>query len=73
MKNLLRKETKLAAFMYLYIRSRSSRSEVFLGKGVLKICSKFTGEHPFLRTPLDGCFCRSSNLVDISLSKTTQM
>ena len=20
--------------------------EVFLGKGVLKICSKFTGEHP---------------------------
>ena len=25
---------------------RSSLSEVFLGKGVLKICSKFTGEHP---------------------------
>ena len=25
---------------------RSSPSEVFLGKGVLKICSKFTGEHP---------------------------
>ena len=25
---------------------RSSRSEVFLVKGVLKICSKFTGEHP---------------------------
>ena len=25
---------------------RSSRPEVFLGKGVLKICSKFTGEHP---------------------------
>ena len=24
---------------------RSSRQEVFLGKGVLKICSKFTGEH----------------------------
>ena len=24
----------------------SSRPEVFLGKGVLKICSKFTGEHP---------------------------
>ena len=24
---------------------RSSRPEVFLGKGVLKICSKFTGEH----------------------------
>ena len=25
---------------------RNSHSEVFLGKGVLKICSKFTGEHP---------------------------
>ena len=25
--------------------NRSSRPEVFLGKGVLKICSKFTGEH----------------------------
>ena len=25
---------------------RSSPSEVFLGKGVLKISSKFTGEHP---------------------------
>ena len=27
-------------------RSRSSRPEVFLEKGVLKICNKFTGEHP---------------------------
>ena len=26
--------------------SRSSPSELFLGKGFLKICSKFTGEHP---------------------------
>ena len=26
---------------------RSSPPEVFLGKGVLKICSKFTGEHPY--------------------------
>ena len=25
---------------------RSSRPKVFLGKGILKICSKFTGEHP---------------------------
>ena len=25
---------------------KSSSPEVFLGKGVLKICSKFTGEHP---------------------------
>ena len=28
-------------------KCRSSRSEVFLGKGVLKIWSKFTGEHPY--------------------------
>ena len=26
---------------------RSSHAEVFLGKIVLKICRKFTGEHPF--------------------------
>ena len=24
----------------------SSHQDVFLGNGVLKICSKFTGEHP---------------------------
>ena len=27
--------------------SRSSLSRVVLGKGVLKICTKFTGEHPY--------------------------
>ena len=27
-------------------KSESSPSEVFLGNGVLKICSKFTGERP---------------------------
>ena len=41
--------------------SRSSRPEVFLAKGVLKICSKFTGEHP----------CRSvillCNFIEIAL------
>ena len=26
--------------------TRSSRPDMFLRKGVLKICSKFTGEHP---------------------------
>ena len=43
---------------------RSSRPEMFLGKGVLKIFSKFTGEHP----------CRSvisiklqSNFIEIAL------
>ena len=28
------------------LKYRSSHPEVFLEKGVLKICSKFTGEHP---------------------------
>ena len=37
---------------------RSSRPEVFLGIGFLKICSKFTGEHP----------CRKqSNFIEITL------
>ena len=43
---------------------RSSHPEVFLKKGVLKICNKFTGEHP----------CRSaisiklqSNFIEITL------
>ena len=31
---------------YLLTFKRSSRPEVFLGKGVPKICSKFIGEHP---------------------------
>ena len=30
----------------VHIGKRSSSPEVFLVKGVLKICSKFTGEHP---------------------------
>ena len=36
----------LEEYQLLLTVSRSSPSEVFLGKGVLKICSKFTGEHP---------------------------
>ena len=38
--------------------SRSSYLEVFLGKGVLKICSKFTGEHP----------CQSVNSINCTLA-----
>ena len=33
----------------LYLTSRSSPPEVFLGIGILKICSKFTGKHPYRR------------------------
>ena len=55
-------------------KSRSSHPEVFLGKGILKKCSKFTGEHPaewcspvnllhisehfFLKTSIEGCFSK---------------
>ena len=49
-------------FVFLLIKktsSRSSRPEVFLGKGGLKICSKFTGEHP----------CRS--VISIKLLSTS--
>ena len=45
-------------------RDRSSRTKVFLGKCVLKICNKFTGQHP----------CRSvfsiklqSNFIEITI------
>ena len=59
---------------------RSSRPEVFLRKGVLIICSKFTEEHPiycciylehlFLGTPLGGCFWKwYFSVIDITESK----
>ena len=32
--------------MNTLLKNRSSPPGVFLGKGVLKICNKFTGEHP---------------------------
>ena len=32
--------------LFFLLFSRSSRPDVFLGKGILKKCSKFTGEHP---------------------------
>ena len=35
--------------------SRNSHPEVFLEKGVLKICSKFTGEHPCQSVIWHGC------------------
>ena len=41
------------------MRCRSSHPEVFLGKGVLKIYSKFTGDHP----------CRSA--ISIKFNKAT--
>ena len=49
---------------YRILKCRSSHIQVFLGKGVLKICSKFTREHP--------CWCAisiklQSNFIEIRL------
>ena len=44
--------------------SRSSHREVFLGKGVLRVCSKFTGEHP-CRSAISIKF--QSNFIEIAL------
>ena len=49
----------LLVFTILEWIFRSSHPEVFLGKGVLKICSKFTGEHPCCS------WCSSVNLLHI--------
>ena len=38
--------TQTARLLRMNLTIRSSRPEVFLGKEVLKICSKFTGGHP---------------------------
>ena len=39
-----------------FINFRSSSPEVFLGKGVLKLYRKFTGEHPCRRVIQLTCF-----------------
>ena len=43
---------------------RNSHPEVFLGKGVLKICSKFTVEHPY-RSAIS--IKLQSNVIEITL------
>ena len=48
-------------FMHRENFFRSSRPEVFFGEGVLKICSKFTGEHP----------CRSAISIRLLCNKFT--
>ena len=39
-------DLNIISSLFSLIMFRSSHPEVFLGKGVLQICSKFTGEHP---------------------------
>ena len=43
--NLTLIHTLMIKKCYNYVRYRSNRPEVFLGKSVPKICSKFTEEH----------------------------
>ena len=51
---------------FCFFRSfRSSHPKVFLGKGVLKICSKFTGEHPCRIEIALRHGCSSVNLLHI--------
>ena len=53
---LLMYDTQLLCFLY-----RSSRPEVFLRKGVLKLCSKFTGKHPCRSVMSIKLFCKFRN------------
>ena len=50
-------QQKIIKYM-LFALCRSSYPEVFLGKGVLEICIKFTGEHP----------CRSASSIKLFYS-----
>ena len=47
---------KVLHLQWIMLKSRSNHAEVFLGKGVLKICSKFTGG-----------LCRSAILIKLQL------
>ena len=49
---------------YFVALAKSSHSEVFLEKGVLKICSKFTGEHPYRSAISIKLLC---NFIEITL------
>ena len=46
MVHLVRRGTNFGFHLSRYLRDRSSRSEVFLVKGVLEMCSEFKGEQP---------------------------
>ena len=51
-------------FKTISIICRSSHQEIFLVKGVLKICSKFTGEHPCQSVILIKLLC---NFIEITV------
>ena len=52
--------------MSCFIKYRSSPPEIlFLGKDVLKICSKFTGEHPGQSVISISCFA----IINLDIEK----
>ena len=57
--------TNLASTCISVAFIRSSRPEVFLEKGVLKICSKFTGEHSYRSAILIKLLCISVALINL--------
>ena len=52
------------SILYKNVITRSSHSEVFLEKSVLKICSKVTGEHPY-RSAISVKF--QNNFIEMTL------
>ena len=56
----------LLEFFLSRSKFRSSHPEVFLGKGVLKICRKFTGEHQCQSVILIKLLC---NFIEIALRR----
>ena len=57
-------EAVLAILLFRYITYRSSHPEVFLRKGTLKICKKYTGEHPYRSVISIKFLC---NFIEIAL------
>ena len=54
----------VTTYVASHLRSRSSHPEVFLVKGVLKICSRFTGEYPYQSAISIKLLC---NFIEIAL------
>ena len=70
-----RKSRHVLSFRSCFLRGlkyrvfRTSRPEVFLRKGVLKICSKFTGEHPCRSAISIKLLCRKCSYKNALLKK----
>ena len=63
----------LSNLMLLNHKYRSKHSEVFLGKGVLKICCKFTGEHTYQSAIFTKPFPKNTSGRLLLQKETTQL